>query len=315
MTAKIMQIKKKPLSKRIIQEFARNKYIYLMLIPVFAFYILFKYSPMTKMVIAFQDFNLYKGIAGSKWVGFENFEKFFKLRDCWRLIRNTLLLSAYSIIFHFPLPIILALMINEVKCHAAKRLVQTISYMPHFISVVVVSGLLRSFCSSSGVINQLILFFNPNWTSPNLLSVKEYYRTIHIVSSMWQEVGWDSIIYLATLSSIDPQLYEAGYIDGANKMQRIIHITLPGLIPVIIVQFIMRVGRVMSVGYEKILLLYNPGIYETADVIATYVYRYNLLNGKYSMGSAIGVFNSVVSIVILVSVNTIFKRLTEDSLW
>lgn len=301
--------------RRVSRDFAQYKFVYLMLIPVIAFYILFKYGPMTKLVIAFQDYNLYKGIAGSKWVGLENFRKFFELKDCWRLTRNTLLLSLYSIIFHFPMPIILALMINEVKHPGAKRVVQTISYMPHFISVVVVCRLLRNFCSSNGIFNQISALFNPNWVPTNLLSVKEYYRTIHIGSSIWQEIGWDSIIYLATLTTIDPQLYEAGYIDGANKLQRILHITLPGMVPVISVQFIMRVGRVMSVGYEKILLLYNASIYETSDVISTYLYRYALLNGKYSMGAAIGVFNSVISIVILITVNTIFKRLTEESLW
>ena len=310
-----IRLYKAPLSKRLKRDFQRNKYVYLMLIPVLAFFILFRYGPMKNMVIAFQDYKAAKGIAGSKFVGFKNFQTFFKSRDFWRLIRNTLLLSLYSIVFHFPLPIVLALMINEVRHSGAKRVMQTISYMPHFISVVVISGLLRNFVSSQGIINAIISAVNPGWTSPNLLSRPENYRTIHILSSMWQEVGWDSIIYLATLSTIDPQLYEAAYIDGASKIQRILHVTLPGLVPVITVQFIMRVGRVMGVGYEKILLLYNPGIYETSDVIQTYLYRYTLLNNKYSLGAAVGVFNSLVNIVILVTVNTTFKRFTEDSLW
>lgn len=301
--------------QRIAREFQKNKLIYLMLLPVLAYYVLFKYGPMMNIVIAFQDFKIFKGIGGSNWVGLKNFEKFFSLKDCWRLIRNTLLLSVYSILFHFPIPIILALMINELRHPRAKRLVQTVSYMPHFISVVVVCSLIRNFCSGSGIINSVISALNPNWSSPNLLTVTGYYRTIHILSSMWQEVGWDSIIYLAALSGIDPQLYEAAYIDGANKWQRITRVTLPGLMPVITVQFIMRVGRVMSVGYEKILLLYNPGIYETADVISTYMYRYGLLNANYSVGAAVGIFNTVISILILVSVNTIFRRFTEDSLW
>ena len=215
------------------QDFARNKYVYLMVIPVLVFYILFKYGPMTKMIIAFQDYNLYKGIAGSKWVGLENFIDFFQMKDCWRLLRNTLLLSLYSIVFAFPAPILLALMINEIKSRAGRKLVQTVSYMPHFISLVVVCGILRNFCASTGIINQIIQFVNPSWASPNLLGVPEYYRTIHISSSIWQECGWDSIIYLATLSTIDPQLYEAAYIDGASKLKRILHITLPSLMPVI----------------------------------------------------------------------------------
>ena len=286
-----------------------------MLVPVLVFYILFKYGPVTKMVIAFQNFSIFKGIAGSPWVGFDNFVKFFKMRDCWRLIRNTLALSIYSIIFAFPAPILLALMINEVRSNKGRRLVQTISYMPHFISLVVVCGLLRSFSSSTGVFNQLISLFNPNWSNPNLLNLPNLYRTIHIGSSVWQACGWESIIYLATLSGIDPQLYEAAYIDGATRFKRIIHITLPSLIPIISIQLIMRVGRVISVNYEKILLLYNPLTYEKADVISTYMYRYGLLGGNYSVGAAVGVLNSVLSLVILTTVNTIFRRTSENSLW
>mgnify|MGYP004486456311 CR=1 FL=1 len=306
---------RKPFMKQLSRDFNRNKYVYLMLIPILVFYILFRYGPMTRIVIAFQDYKVFKGIAGSKFVGLKNFETFFKSKDCWRLIRNTLLLSAYSIVFHFPLPILLAIMLNEVRHSGLKRTMQTISYMPHFISVVVICGLLRNFCASSGIINAIISFFNRNHPAVNLLSKPEYYRAIHILSSMWQEVGWDSIIYLASLSAIDPQLYEAAYIDGANKIQRILHVTLPGLIPVITVQFIMRVGRVMGVGYEKILLLYNPAIYETSDVIATYMYRYTFLNSKYGLGAAVGVFNSAVNIFILVTVNGLFRRFSEDSLW
>ncbi len=301
--------------RRLSKDFQRNKYVYLMLIPVLAFYILFKFRPMTNMVIAFQDYKVFKGIAGSKWVGWKNFETFFKSRDAWRLIRNTLLLSLYSIVFHFPMPIILALMINEVKSRKYKRVVQTISYMPHFISMVVICGLLRNFLASNGIINSILNVFDPGRESFNLLSDPRYYRTIHIMSGVWQEIGWDSIIYLATLSSIDPQLYEAAYIDGASKLQRILHVTLPGLVPVISVKFIMRVGHVMSVGYEKILLLYNPAIYETSDVIATYLYRYTFLRSNFSLGAAVGVFNTIVSVVILVTVNGLFRRFTEDSLW
>ena len=306
---------KVPLGERLRRDFHRYKFVYLLMIPVLAYFILFKYFPMTKMVIAFQNFKPAKGIAGSAWVGLKNFEKFFNLRYCWRLIRNTLLLSMYSIIFAFPAPILFALMLNEVKHRGAKRVMQTISYMPHFISVVVISGLLRNFVSSGGIVNTILGALNPGWTPTNLLSRPENYRTIHILSSMWQEVGWDSIIYLATLSTIDPQLYEAAYIDGASKLQRILHVTLPGLVPVITVQFIMRVGHVMSVGHEKILLLYNAGIYETSDVIATYLYRYTFLRNNFSLGAAVGVFNSLVNVAILVTVNTVFRRFTEDSLW
>ena len=292
-----------------------RRFVYFLMLPVLAYFVLFKYLPMLKMVIAFQDFNIFRGIAGSKFVGLDNFIKFFHLRDCWRLIRNTLLLSLYSILYAFPTPVLLALMINEIKRITVKRAIQTISYMPHFISLVVVCGILRNFSASGGIINQLILMVSPGWSSPNLLSVSAYYRTIHIASSVWQTMGWDSIIYLATLSTIDPQLYEAATIDGASKLRRIIHVTLPALVPIIIVKFIMRLGNIMSVSTEKILLLYNAMTYETADTISTYMYRYGLLGNNYSIGAAIGVFNTIISITILVSVNTFFRKISEDSLW
>lgn len=307
--------RREPLGQRLKREFQKNKWVYILMIPVLAYYIIFKYLPMTKMVIAFQKFNIFKGIEGSPWVGLDNFRRFFQLRDSWRIIRNTLLLSFYSILFAFPAPIIFALMLNEVRMPKTKRVMQTISYMPHFISTVVVCGLIRNFCSSDGAINALLTILNPEWTTRNLLGVPEYYRAIHIISSIWETMGWDSIIYLATLSGIDPELYEAAYIDGASRMRRILHITLPGLTPIIIVKFIMRLGNIFSVAREKILLLYSPLIYETADTISTYMYRYGLLESNYSMGAAVGVFNSVISIIILVSVNTFFRRFTEESLW
>lgn len=297
------------------KDWSRNRYAYMLLLPVIAFYILFKFGPMSRMIIAFQDYKVFKGIAGSEFIGFQNFSTFFATREFWRLLRNTLLLSFYSIIFHFPMPIIFAIMINEVKSRNAKRVMQTISYMPHFISIVVISGLLRNFLSSEGIINSLIGLLNSGWEKSNLLGNAEYFRTIVIGSDIWQQMGWDSIIYLATLSTIDPQLYEAAYVDGANKMQRILHVTLPGIVPVISVQFIMRLGAVMGVGFEKILLIYNPAVYETADVIGTYMYRYAFLSSKYGLGAAVGVFNTLINIIVLITVNSVFRRVSENSLW
>ncbi len=301
------------LGSRLKKDIIQNKYAYLLFLPVLIWYLLFRYAPMTNLSIAFVDFNLYKGIAASKWVGFEFFEKFFKSFYAWRLIRNTVLLSVYDIIFSFPAPILLALLLNEVQNMRAKKLMQTVSYMPHFISLVVVCGMLRDFSSSTGLFNQLRELFGLE--TYNLLSEPANYRTIHVGSSVWQSMGWNSIIYLATISTIDPQLYEAAYMDGANVFRRMIHVTLPSLTPIISVQFIMRLGSVMTVGYEKIILLYNSLTYDTADVISTYLYRYGILNGEYSMGTAIGMFNSVINILILVSVNKIFARFTKNSLW
>lgn len=301
--------------QRVQKDFARNKYIYLLLIPIVAYYIIFKFGPMTRMIIAFQDYKPFKGIAGSKFIGFKNFITFFESRDFWRLLRNTLIISFNGLIFRFPVSIIFALMINEVKNQRGKRLMQTISYMPHFISMVVICGLLRNFLSSEGIINSIVAAVNPGWTRMNLLGDPAYYRAIHVLSDNWQQTGWDSILYLATLSTIDPELYEAAYIDGASKLQRIVHITLPGLVPVITVQFIMWVGMTMTLGYEKNLLLYNPAIYETADVIGTYMYRYTFMNSKFGLGAAVGVFNTVVNIILLTTVNLGFKKFTENSLW
>ena len=310
-----MQIRRESLLHRMRKDFITNKYVYLMLIPVLAFYIVFKLGPMTRMVIAFQDYKPFKGIAGSEFILFENFTTFFNSRDFWRLLRNTLLLSLYGLIFRFPVSILFALMINEIQHSFGKRIVQTVSYMPHFISTVVICGLIRNFVSSEGIVNQIINFFNVARQGENLLGNPVYYRSIHVLSDIWQQTGWDSILYLATLSTIDPEQYEAAYIDGANKLQRIFHVTLPGLVPVSTRQFIMWVGFTMTLGYEKNLLLYNPAIYETADVIGTYMYRYCLMNTKYGLGAAVGVFNTVVNIILLFSVNALFKRFSENSLW
>lgn len=309
--------RKDGLGRRLRKDFQRNKYVYLLLLIVVAYYVLFKLKPMTYMVIAFQDYKPFKGIQGSKFIGFKNFITFFNSRDFVRLLRNTLLLSFYSMLIEFPMPIVFALMINEVRCTQVKRVMQTISYMPHFISMVVICGLLRNFVSSDGIINSLIRFVNPNWASVNLLGDPKFYRAIHIGSGLWQKVGWDSILYLATLSTIDPQLYEAAYIDGASRMQRIYHITLPGLRPVITVQFLMSIGFIMSGGggYEKNLLLYSPAIYETADVIGTYVYRYTFMNTNYGLGAAVGVFNTLANIIVLMVANGLCRAISEDSLW
>lgn len=309
--------RKESFGERLRKDLARNKCVYLMLLVVVAYYVLFKFKPMTYMIIAFQDYKVFKGIEGSEFIGLKNFVTFFNSKDFVRLLRNTLVLSFYSMLIEFPLPIVFALMINEVRCTQAKRVIQTVSYMPHFISMVVICGMLRNFVSSEGIINSIISLINPKWNAVNLLGDPKYYRTLHIGSGLWQQIGWNSILYLATLSTIDPQLYEAAFMDGANKIQRIYHITLPGLVPVITVQFIMSIGFIMSGGggYEKNLLLYNPAIYETADVIGTYMYRYTFMNTKYGLGAAVGVFNTLVNIIVLFVSNGIFRTFSENSLW
>ncbi len=300
--------------QKLSRDFTLNKGLYLLALPVFLWYLIFQYVPMPGLVIAFQDFNLFKGFAGSEWVGFENFIRFFESPNCWRVIRNTFSISMLSIVFSFPTPIIFAILLNEVTARGYKKTVQTISYMPHFISMVVVCGMITDFCRVDGLFNDIRMLFGAA-DRVNLLSQPNLFYTIFIGSGIWQGIGWSSIIYLATLSSVDPGLYEAAYMDGAGRFQRIWHVTLPGIVPVIAIQLIMRLGNVLSVGFEKIILLYNPLTMEKADVISSYVYRAGLQLADYSYGAAVGLFNSVVNITFLVVVNRISRKLTETSLW
>lgn len=295
------------------KNYRKNKYIYMMLIPVVLYYIIFHYVPMAGAGIAFQDYNPAKGLLESNWVGFKHFADFLTGPYAWRLIRNTLLLNVYQIIFGFPAPIILALLINEITCKPYKKVLQTVSYMPHFISLVVVCGLLKTFSRTDELFNDFLVLFGSERT--NLLARAELFRVLFTTSGIWQSIGWSSIIYLATLSNSDPNLHEAAAIDGASKFQRMIHISFPCLIPVIIVQLIMRLGNILTQGFEKIILLYSPLIYETSDVISSYVYRRGLEQMDYSFGSAVGIFNSVINLTILIVANYFSRYVSEESLW
>lgn len=290
-----------------------NKYVYLMLVPVLIFYVVFRYVPMFGVVMAFQDYKPALGIFKSEWVGLENIIGFLTGPYAWRVVRNTLLINIYQLIFAFPCPIVFALLLNELNSRIYKKVVQTISYMPHFISLVVVCGLIRIFTQTNGTINAIASVFRVDFG--NLLSRASYFRTIYVVSGIWQSIGWGSIIYIATLSSVDPNLHEAAAIDGAGRFRRIWNVTLPALIPIITVQLIMQLGRIMSEGYEKVILLYNPSIYETADIISSYVYRYGLEGMNYSVGTAIGLFNSIINIIILILANQTARKISEESLW
>ncbi len=304
---------KQKMSVRLRRNFIRYKYIYLMLIPVLLYYAVFCYGPMGGVVIAFQNFKPALGIAGSKWVGMKHFVDFLTGPYAWRLIRNTLLINVLQILFAFPVPIIVALLINEIRCKKYKKVVQTVSYMPHFISLVVMCGLLVTFCRSDGIFNDFLSLFGVERS--NLLANARLFRPLYVLSGIWQEAGWGSIIYLATLSTIDPGLYEAATIDGASRFQRMLYVSFPGLVPIIIVQLIMRVGNILTTGFEKVFLLYSPLTYDTADIISTYIYRQGLELSNYSYGTAVGLFNSVVNLIILVLANYISKKATEESLW
>ncbi|WP_337434049.1 ABC transporter permease subunit [Enterocloster sp.] len=291
----------------------RNRSLYLMIIPVLIFFILFHYKPMYGAIIAFKDYTPALGIAESPWVGWDNFTRFFSSVYFGRLIRNTILLSFYSLLFGFPAPIILALLLNEVKNKKFKGLTQTVTYLPHFISMIVVTGMLVDFSMTSGLFNDIIELFGGE-RSP-LLQNPDLYRTIYVASGIWQEIGWGSIIYLSALSGVDSQLYEAAQIDGAGKWKQLIHVTLPGIAPTIIIMFILKMGTLMNMGYEKTILLYNPATYETADIISSYIYRIGLLEQDWSYSTAIGLFNSVINLGLLLITNKIARKCGETSLW
>lgn len=295
------------------KDFERNKMKYLLILPVIIYFILFNYKPMAGVLIAFKDFKPQLGIWESPWVGLENFRRFFSDPNSFRIIKNTFKISIFSILFGFPAPIILALLINEIQNKSFKRIVQTASYMPYFISMVVMCSLIKTFTQSDGLINDFLVHFN--LTRVNLLANKSYFVPIYIISGIWQSVGWDSIIYLAALSGINQELYESAKMDGANRFQQILHVTIPGIMPTIVILFILRMGGILNVGFEKILLLYSPSTYSVADVISTYVYRMGILNADFSYSTAIGLFNTLVNVCMLLLTNWFAKRTTDSGLF
>jgi len=299
--------------KNLGRDISKNKMIYAMLIPVLAFYIIFHYIPMGGLIIAFQDFIPHRGIMGSNWVGFRFFLEFFDSMFFFRLMRNTFLLNVYDIIFGFPAPIILALMLNELTGKRFKGAVQTSLYIPHFISLIVLCGIILDFSTTEGVINDILVLFG--FERSNLMLNPALFRPIFIISNLWQFAGWSSIIYVAALSGVSMELYDAAHVDGCGRLGRIIHVTLPGIKPIIIIMLILRLGNIMTVGFEKVILLYNPLTYETADVIASYVYRRGILEANFSFATAVGLFNSVMNFAFLLFANWLCRRATEESLW
>ena len=291
----------------------RNRDLYIMLIPVVVFFLVFHYEPMYGLQIAFRDFKFSKGITGSPWIGMQNFMDFFSSHYFWRLIRNTLTLSIGDLLFGFPGPIILAIMINEVGNRAFKKSVQTIAYLPHFISLVVVCSMVKDIFSLDGLANYIVQLFGGE--PINYFARGEFFAPIYIGSNLWQNIGWDCIIYLSALTMIDPQLYEAARIDGAGKLRQILSVTIPAILPTIVIMFILKTGKLMSIGQEKVMLLYNPTIYEQADIIATFVYRKGLEDANYSYAAAVGLFNSIVNFILLFGINRFSKKVTENSLW
>ena len=298
---------------RIVNEIKRNKYLYIMALPIILYFVIFKYFPMFGIMIAFKDYSPGRGFLDSAWVGMKYFKEFFSSIYFSRTLLNTLTISLMDIVAGFPIPIIFALLLNELSSNRFKRAVQTASYLPHFISTVVICGMISDFFSTDGLISVLISHFG----GENMSYIGEagHFRKIFVGTNIWQAFGWNSIIYLSALTGVDEGLYEAASIDGAGRWKKLWHVTLPGIAGTIIIMLIMRLGQVLSVGYEKIILLYTPQTYEVADVISSYTYRTGIQNSRYSYSAAVGLFQSVINIIILVAANKLSDKMTDMSLF
>ena len=301
-------------SRTFIKRFNNSKQLLILFLPCLLYLLIFRYAPIYGVLMAFKDYQLFKGFSASPWVGLKYFEIFFSNPDSYIIIRNTFLLGLYSLLWGFTPPLIFALILNEVRSKRFKGFVQTVSYIPHFISTVVLAGMVISVLSPrTGIINNIIVSLGGQ--PINFLAEPGWFRTIYIASGIWQELGWASIIYIAALSGIDTSMYESSVLDGANKLQQVIYITIPALAPTIITLLILNTGWVLSVGFEKVFLLYNPAVYETADVIETYVYRIGIHQGQFSYATAIGLSMSVASLFFIYGSNFISRKFSDTKLW
>lgn len=277
------------------------------------YFIVFKYGAIAWLSIAFYDYNAFAGFSGSKFVGLKYFKQFISDPWFWRILKNTIVLNLWMLVLYFPTPIILALVLNELKNKWFKKAAQTISYMPYFLSTVVVCGFITTILQNDGLVNQMLTALGLE--KIQFLMEPGWFRPIYVISEIWQQCGWGSIIYLSALAGVDSQLYEAAAIDGASKWKQLIHVSLPGIAPVISIQFLLTVGKLLTVGYEKILLLYTGATYETADVISTYVYRRGLMEANYSYGSAVSIFQAVFALILVVWANKMAQKMGQTSLW
>lgn len=301
-------------SRGLGRELRKEWDLYLLLIPGILSILLFRYTPMYGIIIAFKDFNIFDGMAASPWVGLKHFEKLITYPDFLQVFKNTIIISLLKIVFLFPLPIVVAILLNEIKNALFKRVVQTVIYLPHFLSWVIVSGLFIDLLSSNGgLINKLLVSMGSEPIS--FFMNNEVFRGVLVSSAGWKETGWSTIVYLAAFSTIDPQLYEAARMDGAGKLRQMWHITLPGITATILLMFILRLGSILEAGTEQILVMYNPTVYKTADVIGTYVYRMGLGNQDYSFTTAVGLFESIIAFTLVVSGNALSRKYLQRGIW
>jgi len=299
---------------RIVTHLRREWQIYVLLAPMIIWFIVFLYKPMYGLQIAFKDYSIFRGVANSPWIGLEHFERLFGSDQFVRAVWNTVKISALTLIFGFPAPIILALMFNEILNQAYKKTAQTIVYLPHFISTVIIAGIvITAFSPSAGIVNTIIGWFGiePIY----FLTKPEWFRPIFIGSGIWQEAGFSSIVFLAAIAGVNPSLYESAVVDGANRWQMMWKITIPSILPTILIMLIIRIGNLLEVSFELIILLYQPATYQTADVVNTFIYRQGLQSGQYDFAAAAGLFNAVVAFVLVMSANTISRRYSRTSLW
>lgn len=297
----------------IVSKVKKSKALYAIFSLPFVYFAIFHYVPMVGNLMAFEDYSITKGFFKSPWVGTKHFKQFLFDSYFWQVVRNTLLINLYSLIFHFPAPIIFALLLNELKNQFIKRFTQTIMYIPHFLSTVVIAGMLVNFLSIDGLINALIKWLGGE--AQTFMSLPQWFRTIFIGSDIWQSLGWGSIIYLAALTSIDTQLYEAATMDGANRWHKMYHITIPGIRTVVVIMLLLNIGNMLSVGFEKVILLYSGPTYVTADVIQTYIYRRGLIDSDFSFAAAVGIFQSVIAFILVVTANELSKRIDGSRLF
>ena len=296
------------------KQVARTWELYLLFLPTLLYFLLFHYGPMYGVQIAFKDFIAIKGITGSPWAGLKHFRRFFRTFEAWNVIRNTLGISLYQVVAGFPTPLVLAILLNQINNQRFKRVVQTVTYAPHFISVVVLVGMMHVFLSPrSGLVNQLIMLVREEPVF--FLGRADWFKTLFVLSGIWQNAGWQTIIYLAALSAVDPNLHEAAVVDGASKLQRIAHIEIPSIVPTAMILLILRLGNIMSVGFEKAFLMQNPLNLESSEIIATYVYKVGLLGAQPSFSAAVGLFNALINLTLLLAVNRLSRALTRTSLW
>lgn len=299
----------------LLKQLRDSKYLLLLFAPAALYYLLFEYGPMFGIVIAFKDYNVFAGVWASDWVGLKYFKIFlFENPDFLKLLRNTVLIGLYSLLWGFPAPIVLALLLNELRSMVFKRLVQTVSYLPYFISNVVIASMVVMFLSpDGGIVNLFLGLFGVD--PIYFLSKPEMFRSIYVASGIWQGVGWGTIIYLAALTAVDPHLYEAAELDGAGRWKKMLHVSIPGIVPVIIVLLILNIGGLLGTGFERVFLLYKPLTYETADILSTYTYRVGLMEGNFSYAAAIGLFNGIVGFLLIIGANYAARKTRETSLW